>query len=217
MRLVTSANVACGGHAGDVRSMEACVAMARTFKAKLGAHPGFCDPKNFGRKALPIDGDELELLLIQQVGALEKIASMHRVPLHHIKLHGGLYHAVEKDPSLARRYLATVRRYWPGVKVYALANGTVQRVGRGGSVYVWGEAFADRAYAANGTLVPRGRPGAVLASAEAVVKQVEAMIGRAGVDTICIHGDSDHAVEFAKAIHQKLKSSGVQLTTPLPA
>ena len=126
--------------------------------------------------------------------------TLRHFPLHHIKLHGGLYHAVEKDPALARRYLATVCRYWPGVKVYALTNGTVQRVSRGGRVQVWGEAFADRAYAANGTLVPRGRPGAVLTSAEAVVKQVEAMIGQAGVNTICIHGDTPNAVRLAKEV-----------------
>ena len=200
MRLVTSANVACGGHAGDVRSMEACVAMARTFKTKLGAHPGLFDRDNFGRKALPISGEELELLLVQQVGGLEKVASLHRVPLHHIKLHGGLYHAVEKNSVLARRYLTVVRRYWPGVKVCALANGTVERVGRGGSVEVRGEAFADRAYAVDGTLVPRGQPGAILTSAAEVMKQVERMIGRSGVNTICIHSDTPNAVRLAKQV-----------------
>src|SRR5688500_18309234 len=97
MRVITSANVACGGHAGDLASMERCVALAKKFKVRLGAHPGTADRAGFGRGELKITPAELELLLLQQVGTLERIARAHGVKLHHIKLHGALYHATERD------------------------------------------------------------------------------------------------------------------------
>jgi 5-oxoprolinase (ATP-hydrolysing) subunit A len=211
MRAVSSANVACGGHAGDIQSMQACVELAQRHNVRLGAHPGFSDRINFGRKAKHLTADELELLLLQQVSALETIAKRRRMSLHHVKLHGGLYHAVEKDKVLAAHYLTVIHRYWPGMRVYARYGGMVQECARGLGVEVWGEAFADRAYRANGTLAPRGRPGAVLTTTERVVSQVNAILDgfvitpsgkrvRVAADTLCLHSDTPNAVRLSQQI-----------------
>ena len=125
MRAITSANVACGGHAGDIASMERCVAMAKKYKVRLGAHPGAVDRAGFGRGELKITPAELELLLMQQVGTLERIAHAHGVKLHHIKLHGALYHATERDKLLAKAFVEILLRWWPKAVVYALAGGSV--------------------------------------------------------------------------------------------
>ena len=205
MREVTSANVACGEHAGSPRLMKTCIELAGQAGTRLGAHPGFRDRKNFGRKVLAIQGDELEMLLLKQVGALQKIADRQRVPLHHVKLHGGLYHAVEENESLARRYLAVVRRCWPELVVYALAGGTVHRCARASGLEVWGEAFADRRYEPDGRLTPRGRPDAMLTTTEALKQVRQLLEGGARVDTICIHGDAANAVRLAKKVAEIVK------------
>jgi UPF0271 protein len=128
MHWITSANVACGGHAGDLRTMESCVRLAKRFGVRLGAHPGPWSRGNFGRGRVDLTPDEFELLLLQQVGALERIARQHSVKLHHIKLHGGLYHASEESDALGARYVATVRRSWPKCVLYVRAGGRVARL-----------------------------------------------------------------------------------------
>jgi UPF0271 protein len=206
MRTITSANVACGGHAGDIASMERCVALAKKCKVRLGAHPGAVDRAGFGRKELRIMPAELELLLLQQAGALERVAHGHGVKLHHIKLHGALYHATEQDNRLAKAYVAIVRRWWPNTVVYALAGGTVAKLAKS---MVWGEAFLDRNYLDNGTLVPRSERNALLKNVQEVCERVEQLargnvisvdgkVIRVNARTICVHGDTPRAVEFAK-------------------
>jgi UPF0271 protein len=216
MALITSANIACGGHAGDVDSMDTCVQLAKRHHVKLGAHPGFPDRKNFGRLEVQLTPNEFELLLVQQVSALEKIAGSQGVRLHHIKLHGGLYHTVENDPRLAQRYLRTVSRFWPGIRVYARSGGMVARLGRRVGARVWEEAFADRAYSSNGSLLPRGRKGAVFATAEQVFAQVANLLYcgfviadggrlRLRADTICLHADTPDAVRLARHVARVLR------------
>lgn len=211
MRCVTSANVACGGHAGDAASMLRCVRLARAHQVRLGAHPGTWDRRNFGRTPTAISPDELELLLLRQVRALETIALGEGVRLHHLKLHGALYHATEQDARLARRYLAVVARHWPQAVVYALAGGRVAKAARQSSVTVWEEAFLDRRYQADGALVPRAEPGSLLTGVQAALRQAEALLKRGEViaqtgerirlkaRTLCLHGDGPHAVRLARA------------------
>jgi 5-oxoprolinase (ATP-hydrolysing) subunit A len=208
MRLITSANVACGGHAGDLDSMQRCVALARRHGVKLGAHPGTWDRQSFGRAESRITAAELELLLLQQVGALERVAKDERVRLHHIKLHGALHHAAERDEQLARAYVEIVARRWPRVVVYALAEGTVARVARG-RVKIWQEAFLDRNYLEDGSLVPRAARGALLREANevrarltglsnGVVKSVTGKVIPVRARTLCIHADGEMATRFAR-------------------
>jgi len=206
MRVITSANVACGGHAGDVESMERCVRLGKKYKVRLGAHPGPTDRAQFGRADVKISAAHLELSLLQQVGTLERIAAARGVKLHHIKLHGGLYHATERDEELAKAYLKIVRRWWPSIVLYALAGGTVATLGRN---MVWGEAFLDRNYLDDGRLVPRSDRNSLLRGVEAVharmeqfargtVVSVNGKVIKLKPRTVCVHGDTPLAVEFAK-------------------
>jgi UPF0271 protein len=215
MRAITSANVACGGHAGDIASLERCVALAKKYKVRLGAHPGAADRVGFGREQLRITPAELELLLLQQVGALERMAHAHGVKLHHVKLHGALYHATERDKRLAKAYVEIVRRWWPGAVVYALAGGTVAKLAKS---MVWGEAFLDRNYRDNGTLVPRSDSSALLKNVQEVRERVEQLTRRTVISadgkvirvnarTICVHGDMSRAVEFARRFLPELSRS----------
>ena len=206
MRVITSANVACGGHAGDVAGMERCVELAKKNKVRLGAHPGAVDAAGFGRGDLRITAAELELRLLQQVGALAQIAHVHRVRLHHIKLHGALYHATERDKRLAGAYIEIVRRRWPNAVIYAWAGGTVAKLAKS---MVWGEAFLDRNYLGNGKLVPRSGTHALLQSGREVRERLEQLargtvvsvagnVIRVHPRTICVHGDTPRAVAFAR-------------------
>lgn len=207
MQRITSANVACGGHAGDARSMTRCVRLAREFGVRLGAHPGLPDRAGGGRIEARVTPDDLERLLVEQVGTLTALARTEGVRLHHIKLHGALYHATERDPRLARHYLAVVTRRWPGAVIYARAGGRVAALaGRG---QVWGEAFLDRAYREDGTLVPRGEPGALLPTLRAMREQARNLMERGEVitrsgkripllaKTLCLHSDTPQAVRLA--------------------
>jgi Uncharacterized proteins, homologs of lactam utilization protein B len=213
MRVITSANVACGGHAGDLASMERCVALAKKYDVRLGAHPGAMDRVGFGRGELRITPANLELLLLQQVGALAQIADAHGVKLHHVKLHGALYHATERDKGLAKTYVAIVRRWWPDAVVYALAGGTVAKLAK---QMVWGEAFLDRNYLDTGTLVPRSESNALLKNVREARERAEQLMRRTVVSvggrvihvnarTICIHGDTPRAMEFAKLAQKEMK------------
>jgi UPF0271 protein len=220
MRVITSANAACGGHAGDVESMERCVRLAKKYTVRLGAHPGPADRSGFGRADAKITTAQLELLLLQQVGTLERIAAVRGVKLHHIKLHGALYHATEHDEKLANAYLNIVGRWWPKVVVYALAGGTVERLG---GRKVWREAFLDRNYLDDGRLVPRSESNAMLRGLEEVHARIEHLARGTVMSvngkiialkprTICVHGDTPQAVEFARTARKKLAAEGEALS-----
>lgn len=212
MRLVDSASVACGGHAGDLASMARCARLARELGVRLGAHPGAPDRAGFGRLASHPGAAELALWVVQQVGALASVASRHGIALHHVKLHGALYHASEADDELARAYVLTVREHFPGVKIYGLSGGRVVRLARRLGVEAWPELFADRAYRSDGSLVPRGEAGAVLLSAGEVAARLTRWLAsgrmttagggemRLAGQTLCVHGDSGHAVRLARAV-----------------
>jgi UPF0271 protein len=212
MKCITSANVACGGHAGDLATMERCVRLAKEFSVRLGAHPGPWGRHDFGRTAVKLTPNELELLLLQQVGALEHIAQSFGVRLHHIKLHGALFHASERDEALARRYLQVVRCQWPGVKVYALAGGRVASLGSKLGVTVWEEVYLDRGYRADGKLVPRVEKGALIGSVGEAVRRLKHFLARREITTLtgatlklnartlCVHSDSPNAVKLASMV-----------------
>src|SRR5262245_13400345 len=184
MRWITSATVACGGHDGDLKTMEKCVQLAKQFDVRLGAHPGPWSRRDRGRGKVQITPAELELLLLHQVGTLETVARREQVRFHHIKLHGALYHATESDESLARRYIATVNRWWPRVKIYALAGGTVARLARRTRIEIWSETFADRGYRNDGSLVPRNATGAQLTNPRAVSQRLLELVMRHQVTTV---------------------------------
>jgi len=210
MRWIISANVACGGHAGTVRTMEECARLAREFRVQVGAHPGVA--ADFGRGDIDLSPSGLELLLLQQVGTLERIAAKQKLKLHHIKLHGSLYHATEENSALRRAYVTAVARWWPGVKIYARAGGTVAKLAKRTGVPVWREIFLDRGYNQDGTLIPRGRPGALMTDVGSVLERLR-QLGRDNrlmtvggkwlslrAETLCIHSDTPSSARLAKAI-----------------
>jgi UPF0271 protein len=197
--------------------MAECVGLAKQFGVRLGAHPGPWSRGDFGRGPLRLAAGELELLLVHQVGALERLAQRERVRLHHIKLHGALYHASESDVSIARAYLAAARAWWPGCVVFARAGGTVARLAKHVGVRVWEEAYLDRAYREDGTLVPRDTPGAVLTGERSVKKRLEQLVVEGIIETVsnrplklvpktlCLHSDTPKAVQFARLARRVLE------------
>lgn len=223
MRSVTSANVACGGHAGDLVSMRRCVLLAAKHGVRLGAHPGPWDRANFGRGRVQITPSELELLLLQQVGVLQSLAREKDVPLHHVKLHGGLYHAVEDSSRLAHVYLETLTRHWPGCLAYAKAGGkVVAAAARVRGAKVWGEGFIDRGYLSDGGLVPRDTPGALIESRKALEMRLEDLCMRGRVTavsgeplpmalrTLCVHGDTPSALRLLEWAVAWMNSQGLR-------
>jgi UPF0271 protein len=218
MRLVSSANIACGGHAGDAETMAAAVALARQHGVAIGAHPGHADRENFGRRELPITPVEAAALVTDQVAALEAVAGE---PPRHIKLHGGLYHQTGRDLVLGEAIVRAIVDRWPRAVLIAFAGSPLVAVARSRGLTVAEEAFIDRGYAADGALVPRSQPGAEItdpgvAAARAVrlVREgvIEAIDGTPlpiAADTLCIHGDGVAALMIATAVHDAIHRCGI--------
>lgn len=195
MDLIDMANIACGGHAGSIVTMTRAIRLALACGVKIGAHPGMA--AEFGRGEADITPAGLALLVLQQTAALASIAAKNGARLHHIKLHGALYHATERSPVLARTYIQTVEEFFPKLRVVALAGGRVAKLaGRRAMT----EAFAERGYRPDGTLVPRGEPGAIISNPLEVVERLPTLRG----DTICIHADSPNALRIARAVRAAL-------------
>ncbi len=202
MQIVTSANIACGGHAGDVETMKACLRLAEQHGVKIGAHPSLPDRAGFGRGAGPVSASDVKLAVLHQVSALETLAGTTGATLHHIKLHGSLYHLTEEDETLCDAFLSLIEECWPSVMLYALAGGRVVAGARRRGLRVWEEAFLDRAYLPNGQLVPRGEPGALLNSEielrerltllfkESRLKCTDGTFLKLQAQTLCVHADT---------------------------
>ena len=208
MRVITSANVACGGHAGDLGSMHRCVRLALEYSVRLGAHPGLAD--GFGRGEVRLSPEALELLVVQQVSSLVTVAHGLGASLHHIKMHGSLYHATESDPVLGRALVRTMKRWFPRVRLYALAGGRLVRRARDAGVPAWDEGFVDRGYRDDGSLVPRGVPGAVISDVRQAQRRLLEVRKGLGLETVsgrrlalwpqtwCVHSDTPGAVRMAR-------------------
>ncbi len=218
MSLITSANIACGAHAGDEATMRATVTLARAHGVAVGAHPGLVDRANFGRVERPLTGDEAARLVLGQVAALRAMAGAE---LRHVKLHGALYNQVARDPRLAAAVAGALARVERGLAVFALAGSEFERAARREGLRVAAEVFADRTYQADGSLTPRSRSDALFADADAAVAQVLRLL-REGVvratdgtevrltaDTVCLHGDGAQAVEFARRLCWELQAAGI--------
>lgn len=209
--LIDSANVACGGHVGDEASMRAAAAQARAHGVAFGAHPSYPDREHFGRRSLAIEDDALRASLIAQ------IASLHAIePVRHVKPHGALYNDAYKKRSLADVIVDAIRRVDPAIALVAPDHSQMAAAARALGLRVIREAFADRRYAADGSLVPRAEPGSLLTIDEAAAQA--ALLASDGVvisrdgsrvpiafDTICIHADMDGAVERLRAIRSGVR------------
>ena len=213
--LVTSANVACGGHIGDVTSMTDAVRRARRHSVRLGAHPSYPDRANFGRTSMSMAPPALRATLIEQISALREIAEREGVPLRHVKPHGALYNDAHKDVVLAGIVVEAMREVDPGLALVCSNTSEMAAAARGTGTAVVREAFADRRYNADGSLVSRSAAGSLLTVEEAadqaaMLVRERAVLARDGrrvslaFDTICIHADMEHAVDRLRAIRKRL-------------
>jgi UPF0271 protein len=218
MPLITSANIACGAHAGDPQTMASTLALARMEGVVAGAHPGYPDRENFGRRELNLEPAELTRSLVEQLTALREAGEYA-----YVKPHGALYNQAARDEALAHVVVRVVKDFDENLGLLAQAGSALARVGEEAGLRVAAEAFADRAYDATGRLVPRSQPGALITDEEQAVEQVLEMTlhGRVRAlsgewvpvqaDSICVHGDNPRAVAFVRRLRQALVGEGVQI------
>lgn len=226
---VTSANIACGFHAGDPMTMAATILEARRQGVAIGAHPGLPDLVGFGRREMKVSPDEVYAMVLYQVAALAGMAAAVGAALAHVKPHGALYNMAAADRRTADMIARALLDFDPDLVLVGLAGSELLRAGEAAGLRVASEVFADRNYLPDGSLVPRSRPDAMvtdeaLAIARAVrmatdgrVTAVDGTEIEVRADTICIHGDGPHAVPFARGLRAALESAGVQVAAPPPA
>ncbi|HQR52601.1 MAG TPA: 5-oxoprolinase subunit PxpA [Burkholderiales bacterium] len=225
MPLVSSANIACGFHAGDPSTLRHTVALAVEHGVAIGAHVSLPDLQGFGRREMRISARECHDLVLYQAGALEAFARAAGARLHHVKAHGALYNMAAKDDVLADAIARAVKDLG-GVLLYALAGSAMIAAAARLGVRAVSEVFADRAYRADGTLVPRGEPHALIADESAAVAQALSMAERSEVctaagakvgvtaETVCLHGDQPNAVRFARVLRDALAARGIEVRAP---
>jgi UPF0271 protein len=212
VRLVSSANIACGFHAGDPAVMDRTVALAVAAGVAVGAHPGYRDLAGFGRREISADPDEVEREVLYQVGALAAFARAHGTALVHAKPHGALYNQAVKDERLARAIARGIARFDTSLRFVGLASSEVmRRAAEAEGLRFVAEGFADRAYHSDGTLVPRSEPGAVLTDPKAVAAQAVALARGGRIETLCLHGDTPGAIANARAVREGLAAAGIQV------
>ena len=224
MPLITSANIACGGHAGDIHSIQDAVSLARHHTTAIGSHPGHADPEHFGRRALPISPAAAAELVASQVKA---IAAEAGDDLHHVKLHGALYHQVGSDEALAAAVSRILKTDWPHLLLYAKADSQLSRIAQEEGITVAFEAFADRRYTESGTLVGRQHGNAVITDKDDAAAQAHDIVIKKSIrvtsnayipmdaHTLCIHGDGPTPVSFLYAIRDMLTTEGIALKAPV--
>lgn len=221
LQVVSSANVACGFHAGDPAVMLKTVALAKRFGVAVGAHPGLPDLVGFGRRQMAISPQDAYSMVLYQIGALGAVAAAQEVKLHHVKPHGALYNMAAKDKELAEAVAAAVHDFDRELVLYGLAGSELIKAGEAKGLRTASEVFADRSYQEDGSLTPRSQPGALLVDEEAAIAQVLTMVSQGQVtalsgktipvkaDTICVHGDGVKALAFARRIREALQARNV--------
>ncbi|MBF0785137.1 5-oxoprolinase subunit PxpA [Muribacter muris] len=224
LQLVTSANVACGLHAGDYQKMRQAILWAKQHKVRVGAHPSFPDRKNFGRTPMTLPDEELQACLLYQLGAIKALCEAYDVPLAYVKPHGALYNQAAQDEHLAALIASTLKIFDPNLKLMGLAGSLMLDAAQKQGLGVISEVFADRHYLSDGSLVPRSRADALIESDEEAIRQVLQMVLDGTVtavdgqtvaiqaDSICLHGDGAHAIEFAEKIRLALTQQGIALS-----
>ncbi|EDT05865.1 LamB/YcsF family protein [Burkholderia ambifaria IOP40-10] len=218
LEYATSVNIACGWHAGDAWTMRTVVKAALERGIAVGAHPGYPDRENFGRRSMELTYEEIYAGVQYQVGALDGIVRAIGGRLVHVKPHGALYNDAERSIAVCRAIVCSVRDLDPSLVIYGLAGGQLVRVARELGMQAYDEAFADRGYAADGRLLPRAEPGAVIHDVDEVTRRVSDLLTtgtvrardgnriRLSPQTLCLHGDGERAVIFAQTVHAAMGS-----------
>ncbi|OWZ82850.1 LamB/YcsF family protein [Natranaerobius trueperi] len=225
MKEITSANIACGFHAGDYMVMEKTVDLAIANGVGIGVHPGYPDLQGFGRRKMDLGPHEIKNLVMYQVGALKAFAEAKGAQINHVKAHGALYNTAGKDQELAEAIAKGVSAVAPGVIFLGLANSELVKAGKKYGLTVCEEVFADRNYNPDGSLMSRKNPEAILHDPEVAILRVVRMIKEGKIeasngedidiqaDSICVHGDNPEAIEFVRQIRKALKYENIQIHT----
>jgi len=217
MALITSANIACGFHAGDPTVMVHTVALAKRHHVSIGAHPGYPDLQGFGRRAMGLSPLEIAYAICYQIGALAAFTKIAGARLVHVKPHGALYNLASQDAETAKVIAQTVAEYDPGLVLVGLAGSELIRQGEIAGLQVAREGFPDRACLPDGSLMPRAQPGAVISEPGAVAENALRLVKQgimsdnenSKIDTLCLHGDHPDAVNNAKEVRRVLEARGV--------
>jgi 5-oxoprolinase (ATP-hydrolysing) subunit A len=216
MPFITSANIACGYHAGDAATMQHVIRLCLQYNVHIGAHPSFLDKENFGRTPMQLPPEEIYSLVTTQLKTILAIAKQCGAKLHHVKPHGALYNMAAKYAGIAKAIAQAVKDIDPTLIYYGLSGSIMIDEAAKAGLQTANEVFADRTYQKDGSLTPRTEPNALINNANDVIQQVLKFVKEnkvtaatgedifIKVNTICIHGDGEHAVEFAKAIHEKI-------------
>ncbi|MFO0878447.1 MAG: 5-oxoprolinase subunit PxpA [Gemmataceae bacterium] len=208
MPMITSANIACGGHAGDLTVSLMTLERARENRLQVGAHPGFLDREHFGRREIDCTPQRVYLECQTQITALVHLALIAGVKLKYVKPHGGLYNMACREVDIARPVVHAVEEH--GLALMGLPGSMLARVSRGRIPFI-AEGFADRRYQHDGSLVPRDHPNAFVTTVEEAVHQARWLIETVGVQTLCVHGDNPEAVAFVAGLRKALVESGVTI------
>ena len=224
MPYISSANISCGFHAGNLDTLKKTIELALKNNVAVGAHPGYPDRENFGRVSQMLSLLEMAELIAEQIYVFEKVAIPLGAKMHHVKLHGALYNDCAKDAALSKIFIQTIQAIDSDIIIYGLSGSkTIQEAKKLGQPFA-NEVFADRTYQLDGHLTPRYLEHAMIHEVELACKQVLDIIQLQKVntiqgdpidieaDTICIHGDGINAIEFAKAIHTSLKNNKIEIT-----
>ncbi|MGJ5650595.1 5-oxoprolinase subunit PxpA [Staphylococcus warneri] len=221
--LITSANIACGFHAGDANVMNETIQLAKRHNIGIGAHPGLPDLQGFGRRKLDMSPEEVYNIVVYQLGALNGFCQIHDVKMNHVKPHGALYQMGAKDKSIASAIAQAVYDFDKTLVFVGLANTLLISEAKKLGLKTASEVFADRRYEDDGQLVSRKEPDAVISDSDEALNQVVKMVTENKVisknnkeitlqtDTICVHGDGAHALEFVTKIREKLTKEGIDI------
>jgi 5-oxoprolinase (ATP-hydrolysing) subunit A len=204
MEYITSANIACGGHAGDHATMERTTRLAMDRGVKIGAHPGYPDPANFGRIEMPLSAAEIEATVYEQIERLDAVVRQLGGRMAHVKPHGALYNVAVRNETVARAIGAGIARWNPQTTVFGLAGAPMLDWWRDMGLTVAAEGFADRRYEPDGTLRSRKFPDALITDPQAAAAQAVRLAQEGAVQTICVHGDTPGAVQILKTCREAL-------------
>ncbi|MDF7784253.1 UPF0271 protein [Pantoea sp. PNA 14-12] len=225
LQLVSSANIACGFHAGDAQMMLQAIRWASEFGVAIGAHPSFPDRENFGRSAMQLPPETVYAQIIYQVGALKSLAESEGQSLVHVKPHGMLYNQAAADATLAEAIVRAVKAVDARLIMVGLANSELIRAAAHHGLKTREEVFADRGYLSSGALVPRGQPGALIEEEDQAIQQTLMMVRQGQVisvtgeavqvnaETVCLHGDGAHALTFAQRLRASFASHAITVTS----
>lgn len=223
LAIVTSANVACGFHAGDPDIMAATFRTAKEKGVSIGAHPGFNDLGGFGRRRIPLNAGEIERMVAYQIGAAQALASYAGHRISYVKAHGALANWAEADEAVANAVARAIKAVDPDLTMLCIAASAQVKAAEAAGLRAVAEVFADRGYTREGRLIPRGQPGAMIDDADAAATRLMAMIEAQAliahdgtriptpVESICVHGDSAHAVAMARRIRERLEAAGYRV------